>query len=78
MSDNPPERYVVTLEAPAGEAHPARCSLARLLKKLGRVYNVRCLSVRPADVPAPAAGSAPAGPQGDKPAPEAPKPRRRF
>jgi len=60
MSDQP-ERFEVLLEVAGGAANPARCQLARLLKRLGRGYGVRCLSVRPADVPAPTPGATPSG-----------------
>ncbi len=65
MSDQP-ERFEVLLEVAGGEANPARCQLARLLKRLGRGYGVRCLSVRPGGGHAPTPGAPPAGPSGLK------------
>ena len=62
------ERYEILVEVAGGEA---RCSLARLLKALGRRYNVRCLAVRPAGTPAAAPAVARGEPSGEKPATEA-------
>jgi hypothetical protein len=61
----------------AALAHPER-ALARLLKRLGRGYGVKCLAVRPADVPAPALGATPAPPPGEKPAPGPARGRRMY